>query len=450
LIRDLGVSALTGELFGDPTVETIFADRNRLNAMLRFERALAQVQAEAGMIPGEAVPAIAAACDPDLYDIGQLAGATRLAGNPAIPLVKALTAKVYSSSPDAARFVHWGATSQDVIDTGLALQIVEANAAMAPVRARIAAALTTLAETHRDTLMAGRTLLQHALPTTFGLKCAGWLDSIRYVDGRLTQAVNAAARVQFGGAAGTLAALEDNGLRISAALAQVLCLPEAALPWHTRRERIADLGTALALYIGVLGKIGRDIALMMQTEVGETFEPAAAGKGGSSAMPHKRNPVGTVVLAAAAARAPALASTLLTVLPQEHERGVGGWHAEWEVLPELFRLAAGAGDHAAEILEGLEVDTARMRGNLDLTQGLPFAEGVALALAPRLGKTEAHALVEAASKTAIAERRPLVEVLKTLPEIVANLNDDDLDALFDPSRRLGVTHGFIDRVLKDS
>ncbi|MFN6980679.1 MAG: 3-carboxy-cis,cis-muconate cycloisomerase [Brevundimonas sp.] len=443
------MSILTGRLFGDAAVEVIFADRYRLEAMLRFEAALAQVQAEAGLIPSQAAPAIAAACDPDLYDIGQLAEATRLAGNPAIPLVKALTAQVQAAAPEAARFVHWGATSQDVIDTGLVLQIVAADAVMAPVRARITAALTTLTETHRDTLMAGRTLLQHALPTTFGLKCAGWLDSIRYVDRRLTDAVNAAARLQFGGAAGTLGALDDAGLRISAALAQALGLPEAALPWHARRERIADLGAALALYIGVLGKIGRDIALMMQTEVGETFEPAAAGKGGSSAMPHKRNPVGAVVLVAAAARAPGLASTLLSVLPQEHERAVGGWHAEWEVLPELFRLAAGAAEHAAEILERLEIDTVRMRANLDLTQGLPLAEGVALALAPRLGRAEAHALVEAASKTAVTERRPLIAVLKALPDVAANLSDDDLTALFDPSRRLGVAHGFIDRVLKD-
>lgn len=443
------MSELTGRLFGEPTVDAVFADRNRLGAMLRFEAALARVQAEAGLIPDQAVPAIAAACDPDLYDIGHLADTTRLAGNPAIPLVKALTARVKSASPDAAPFVHWGATSQDVIDTGLALQIIEADAAMAPVRARIAAALTTLTQTHRDTLMAGRTLLQHALPTTFGLKCAGWLDSLRYADQRLTQAVDAAARLQFGGAAGTLASLDDAGLRISAPLAQALGLPEAALPWHARRERIADLGAALALHIGVLGKIGRDIALMMQTEVGETFEPAAAGKGGSSAMPHKRNPVGTVVLAAAAARAPGLASTLLAVLPQEHERAVGGWHAEWEVLPELFRLAAGAASHAAEILEGLEVDADRMRANLGLTQGLPFAEGVTLALAPALGKAEAHALIEAASKTAVSERRPLIDILKTLPQVAAHLDDAALAALFDPSRRLGVAGGFIDRVLKD-
>ena len=443
------MSELTGLLFGEAQVNAILGDRARLGAMLRFEAALAQVQADAGLIPPEAAQPIAEACDPALYDLGELASATRLAGNLAIPLVKALTRQVQAASPDAARWVHWGATSQDVIDTGLSLQIVEADAAMAQDRARVAAALTALTVTHRDSLITGRTLLQHALPTTFGLKCAGWLDSIRFANAQLSAAVDGAARLQFGGAAGTLSSLDDRGLEISRALARALGLPEADLPWHARRERVAAFGAALALHIGVLSKIARDIALMMQTEVAETFEPAAAGKGGSSAMPHKRNPVGAVAIQAAGARAPSLAATLLGALAQEHERGVGGWHAEWETLPELIRLAAGAAAHAAELLEGLEVDADRMRANLDLTRGLPFAEAVTLALAPAIGKADAHALIEAASRRAVAEGAALIDILKSTPAVTAHLSNAALATLFDPATRLGSAHGFIDRVLKD-
>jgi 3-carboxy-cis,cis-muconate cycloisomerase len=290
--------------------------------------------------------------------------------------------------------------------------------------------------------------LQHALPTTLGLKAAGWLDSVRFARAQFASAAAQAAQLQFGGAAGTLASLEGRGLEVSRALALELELPEAVLPWHARRERIAALGGAIAVAVGVLGKIAGDLLLMMQTEAGEAFEPAAPGKGGSSAMPHKRNPVGLIAMSAAARRAPGLAATLFAAMPQEHERGAGGWHAEWEVLPELFRLLGGAASHGAEIVAGLELDVEKMRANLDLTRGLLFGEGVVLALAPTLGKARAQALLEAASKTAVAQRRSLAEVLRETPEAAAVLTDDQWRGLFDPAQRLGSAEELVSRALE--
>jgi 3-carboxy-cis,cis-muconate cycloisomerase len=441
------MSELTDLLFGAPAVDAAFSDRARLAAMLTFEAALARAQAQVGVIPAAAADPIAAACEAKLYALPELASQARQAGNLAIPLVKMLTAQVAKDAPEAAPFVHWGATSQDVIDTGLCLQIAQAGDALAADQQRIERALTTLAHEHAQTLMAGRTLLQHAIPITFGLKVAGWLDSVRFGHGQVTTAVDQAVRLQFGGAAGTLASLEDRGLEVSRALATQLQLPEAPAPWHARRERIAALGAALALQIGVLGKIATDLVLMMQTEAAEAFEPAANGKGGSSAMPHKRNPVGLVAIRAAAVRAPGLAASLLAGMAQEHERSAGGWHAEWEVLPELFRLAGGAALHAAEILEGLELDPARMRANLDMTQGLPFAEAVTMALIPSLGRAGAHALVEVAAKAAVTQRRHLKAVLSEDAQVGALLSATALEDLFDPARRLGAAAGFIGRVL---
>ncbi|XQA62609.1 3-carboxy-cis,cis-muconate cycloisomerase [Xanthomonas sacchari] len=439
--------SLLRPLFGDPAVDALFDDRARLQAMLDVEAALARAQARCGVIPADAAAPIAAACDAARYDLPALAAATALAGNPAIPLVKALTAQVAAADEDAARWVHWGATSQDIIDSGAVLQL---RAALGHVEAQLDAlctALAALAQRERDTGLPGRTLLQQAVPVTFGLKAAGWLDALQRSRRRLQALREDALVLQFGGAAGTLAALQSQGLAVAEAVAEELRLPLPALPWHAARDRIGEIGAAFALLAGSLGKIGRDVALLMQSEVAEAFEPAAAGKGGSSAMPHKRNPVGCVVAIAAAARAPGLLATLFAALPQEHERAVGGWHAEWETLPELVRLSAGSLAQVRVLIEGLELDRARMAAHLDSHGGLLYAEAVAVTLAAHLGKTAAHALVETAVRRALATQQHLRAVLAEEPQVTAVLAPADLDALFASDSWRGMAAVWIERVL---
>ncbi|MBB5943961.1 3-carboxy-cis,cis-muconate cycloisomerase [Xanthomonas sp. 3307] len=439
--------SLLRPLFGDPIVDAAFDDRARLQAMLDVEAALARAQARCGVIPASAAAPIAAACDAARYDVAALAAATALAGNPAIPLVKALTAQVAAADEDAARWVHWGATSQDVIDSGAVLQL---RAALDRVEAQLdalCAALAALAQRERDTGLPGRTLLQQAVPVTFGLKAAGWLDALQRSRRRLQALREDALVLQFGGAAGTLAALQSQGLAVAEALAAELRLPLPALPWHAARDRIGEIGAAFALLAGSLGKIGRDVALLMQSEVAEAFEPAAAGKGGSSAMPHKRNPVGCVVAIAAATRAPGLLATLFAALPQEHERAVGGWHAEWETLPELVRLSAGSLAQVRVLVEGLELDRARMAAHLDSHGGLLYAEAVAVTLAAHLGKAAAHALVETAVRRALATQQHLRAVLAEEPQVSAVLAPADLDALFASDSWRGMATVWIERVL---
>ncbi|MEL4891614.1 3-carboxy-cis,cis-muconate cycloisomerase [Xanthomonas protegens] len=439
--------SLLRPLFGDPIVDAAFDDRARLQAMLDVEAALARAQARCGVIPASAVAPIAAACDAARYDLAALATATALAGNPAIPLVKALTAQVAAADEEAARWVHWGATSQDIIDSGAVLQL---RAALDRVEAQLdalCAALAALAQREHDTGLPGRTLLQQAVPVTFGLKAAGWLDALQRSRRRLQALSEDALVLQFGGAAGTLAALQSQGLAVAEALAEELRLPLPALPWHAARDRIGEIGAAFALLAGSLGKIGRDVALLMQSEVAEAFEPAAAGKGGSSAMPHKRNPVGCVVAIAAATRAPGLLATLFAALPQEHERAVGGWHAEWETLPELVRLSAGSLAQVRVLIEGLELDRARMAAHLDSHGGLLYAEAVAVTLATHLGKAAAHALVETAVRRALATQQHLRAVLAEEPQVSAVLAPADLDALFASDSWRGMATVWIERVL---
>jgi 3-carboxy-cis,cis-muconate cycloisomerase len=440
-------SLLLSRLFGTEEAEAAFSDRARLQGMLDFEAALARAQAKLGVVPDKAGPAIGAKARAELFDLGQLAQATATAGNPAIPMVKRLTALVGEDDPEAARFVHWGATSQDAMDTGLVLQL---RAFLGPLEAdltRLAAALARLAETHRRTPMVGRTWLQHALPVTFGLKAAGWLDAIQRHRQRLSELKLRLLVVQLGGAAGTLASLGDKGIDVMQALAAELDLAVPALPWHGARDRVAELATFLGLLAGTLGKIARDVALLMQTDVGEAFEPAGEGRGGSSTMPHKRNPVACAAVLAAAVRAPNLVATMLAGMVQEHERGLGGWHAEWETLPELAVLTAGALRWTAETVEGLEVDPARMRANLDVTRGLIMAEAVQMALGARLGRQQAHGLIERASKRAVAEGRHLKDALLAEPEVTAQLSAADLDRLLDPLTYTGTAQMMIDRAL---
>ncbi len=425
----------------------VFSDAARLQRMLDFEAALARAEARCGVIPAGAAPAIASKCKADLIDASALATATAASLNPAIPLVKQLTALVAKDDPEAARFVHWGATSQDANDTGLVLQIRQALDILEGDLATLCTGLIRLAQKHRSTPIAGRTLMQHALPTTFGAKVAGWLDAMNRHRERFAETRARVLVVQFGGAVGTLAALGEKGLQAAEALAAELHLGLPTIPWHAQRDRVAEVATALGLCTGTLGKIARDISLHMQTEIAEIFEPAGEGRGGSSTMPHKRNPVSAAVVLSAATRVPGLVSTMLSAMVQEDERGLGDWHAEWETLPEIFRLTAGALHQMATIVPHLEVDAARMRRNLEATQGLIFAEGVTMAMGKHIGKSAAHTLVEAASKKARASGKHLREVLAQDRTVSERLTSAELDRLFVPENYFGVAEELVDRVI---
>jgi 3-carboxy-cis,cis-muconate cycloisomerase len=433
-------------LFRSEEIERWLSERTCLQGMLSFESALAKAESHAGVIPPAAVEAISQQCKAPLFDLDALARAAKSSGNAAIPLVKALTALVAKNNAEAARYVHWGATSQDVIDTGLILQLRGALAHVAVDLDQLAKGLAELAAKHRSTVMVGRTWMQHALPTTFGAKVAGWLDAIDRHRERLHETQARCLVLQFGGAVGTLAALNEKAGEVAKYLAEELKLPLAEIPWHSHRDRVAEIATTLGLIVGTLGKIAKDISLLSQTEVAEVFEPSEPGRGGSSTMPHKRNPVACAAVLSAAIRVPGLVSTMLAAMPQEHERGLGGWHAEWETLPEIVSLAGGAVHTMAEIAPRLEVDAKRMGQNLEATRGLIFAEAVTMALARDIGKHAAHEIVEAACDRAHKENRHLREELRGSEEVLKHLSIDAIDGLFDAKRYLGQAEEFVDRV----
>lgn len=441
---------LLDPLFRSQAVEKIFSNRATLQGMLDFEAALARAETRAGFIPASAAPAIGAKCRAELYDMTVLARAAAQAGNLAIPLVKQLTVLVAQKDKDAARYVHWGATSQDAIDTGRVLQLRQALALFSTELDLFAVVLGELVHKNRATLVAARTWMQQALPTTFGLKAAGWLDAIDRHRTRLSETQERCLVLQFGGAVGTMAALGARGLDVSANLAKELQLPLPELPWHSHRDRMAEIATTLGLCMGTLGKIARDISLHTQTEVGEVFEPSADGRGGSSTMPHKRNPVTCAVVLSAAARVPPLVNTMLAALVQEQERGLGGWHAEWETLPDIVRLTAGALHHLTTTVSELQIDPERMRQNLDVTHGLIFAEAVTMSLAEKMPRSEAHELVQQACKRAQSDSRDLRAILAQDAIVKSNLSDAELDRLFTSAKYLGVADQLIDRVLASS
>ena len=441
---------LLDPLFASDAIAKIFADSARVQRMLDFEASLARAEASASVIPSSAVSPITSQCRVDRFDLDSLAMTAVKSGNLAIPMVRQLTELVSAQDADAARYVHWGATSQDVIDTGLVLQLRDAFDVIANDLERLSNQLAQLASKHHGTVLPARTWMQHAVPTVFGLKAAGWLDAMNRHRIRLQEVRRRSLVLQFGGAAGTLASLRERGLEVSKALASELQLELPALPWHTHRDRLAEVATCLALLTGTLGKMARDISLQSQTEVSELFEPADEGRGGSSTMPHKRNPVACAVILAAGERVPALASIMLTTMSQEHERGLGSWHAEWETLPELVRTSAGALHRMLEMITGLEVDVDRMRLNIEMTCGLIFSEAVSMALAKSIGKAAAHEHIEAASRKALAEKKHLREVLAGDASVTAHLSKAQLEKLFDPAGYTGAAAQFIDRVLAES
>jgi 3-carboxy-cis,cis-muconate cycloisomerase len=430
--------------FSTGPMQALFTPRAALARMLEFEAELAHAEAASGVIPRAAAKAIAAQCDVAHYDVTLIVARARTAGNRAIPLVAALTARVAAR---ARGYVHWGATSQDVLDTALVLQLRDALALLAADAKRLDAALAAQARRHRGTPLAGRTLLQQALPTTLGLKLAGTLSALRRHRERLARAREGAAVLQFGGAAGTLASLGVQAPAVERALAAELGLAVADVPWHTQRDRLLEVAAALAALVATLGKLARDVSLLAQTEVAEAFEPAAPGRGGSSTLPHKRNPVGCAIALAAATRAPQLCATMLAAAVQEHERGLGDWAAEWDTLPDLCELAAGSLAAMIEVVEGLDVDAARMRANLDITHGQILTEAVQMALAPHIGRDAAHALVGEVAKEAARQGTAIIDALEADRRVTRWLDNATIERLLDPTRYLGMAGEFVDRVI---
>ena len=445
----MSTNLLFDAYFTQPAMRAIFSDHGRVQGMLDFEAALARAEARVGVIPANAVAPITAACRAELYDFEALAQAICSAGNSAIPLVKALGKRIAAEDAEAERYVHLGATSQDVMDSGLVLQLRAAIELLESDLARLADALVAQAQAHAGTPMVGRTWLQHATPVTLGMKIAGWLGAITRHRQRLDELKPRLLCLQFGGASGSLAALGEKAFAVAETLAEELDLQLPEQSWHTQRDRLVEFASLLGLIAGSLGKLGRDLSLLMQTEAGEVFEPSAPGKGGSSTMPHKRNPVGAAVLIGAATRAPGLVSTLFAAMPQEHERSLGLWHAEWESLPELCCLVSGALQQALSLVPGLEVDAERMLANLDLTRGLVLAEAVSIALAQRIGRDAAHHLVEKCCKQAVKEGAHLRVVLGANAEVAAQLNAEELDRLLDPAHYLGQSRRWVERALAE-
>ncbi|MBI3197964.1 MAG: 3-carboxy-cis,cis-muconate cycloisomerase [Rhodospirillales bacterium] len=425
LVAALGSSALAAEAFSDAAT---------LRHMLRFEAALAHAAAAAGLIPGKFVPIIAKACDPALYDPASLAEAARRTATLTVPLVKALTVEVAKHDAEAAAYVHWGATSQDVLDTAMVLQVGEAMPPILKDLDGIVAAFAALAKRHRTTSTLGRTLLQPATPLALGQKIAGWASDIDRATRRLKASFAETQIVQFGGASGSLSALGPKAAEVMTTLAKQLGLALPPAPWFAQRVRVAALAQDAALVVGALGKAARDISLMMQVEVGEAAEPSGPGRGGSSTMPHKRNPVGAALILAAAQRTPMLAATIVSAMPQEHERALGGWQAEWPTLAALIEALGSAVQAMAEVAPGLAIDADAMQANMDATDGAVLAERATFLLAEKMGKQKAGALVE----KALAKGGSFIAALGQLE---AELSDE--------AALLGYSPAFVDRLLAD-
>ena len=434
---------LIDSLATTPALAALFSDESVLQAMLEFETALVRAEARHGLIPMEAAVAIAAAIVPGNFDISVLADATFRAGTPAIPLVKMLTNQVRKTDAEAARFVHWGATSQDVADTAMSLLLKRAEPILIADLLRLEKVLAALSEGHKQSVMLGRTLLQPAPPVTFGLKTAGWLASVRRGRRRLQKAFRTAAVLQFGGASGTLASLGDRGIPVAEALSAELGFGDSPpTPWHTQRDQLATLICACGVLTGSLGKMARDISLLMQNGVGEAVEPGSEGRGGSSTMPNKRNPTACALTLAAAHRVPGLVASFLSAMLQEHERGVGGWQAEWPIIAAAVQSTGMAIASMAEVAEGVSVDAQKMRLNVQNTNGAIFAERAMMLLGAKLGRDVAHKIIEAAARKSAEESKGLAAVLAEIPEVTIHLSPAELKQLETPEQYLGSAEAF--------
>lgn len=446
------MSQLYASLFYQKDVTDIFSDSALITYMIQVEVALAQAQAQVGVIPQNAAHTIAQVAEQALekFDFPALAVATGLAGNIAIPFVKQLTAIVKDVDEDASRYVHWGATSQDILDTACILQYRDA---LNIVEAQLQQCYTTAlqqAKQYRHQVMIGRTWLQQALPITLGHKLARWASAFKRDLDRIQAIKPRVLTAQLGGAVGSLASLQDQGSLVVNAFAKQLNLSVPTSTWHGERDRIVEIASVLGMIVGNTGKMARDWSLMMQTEIAELFEPTAKGRGGSSTMPHKRNPVAAASVLAAANRVPALMSSIYQSMVQEHERSLGAWHAEWLAIPEIFQLCAGALSRTGEVLQGFEVNVEHMQQNLECTNGLIMAEAVMMALAPKIGRLNAHHVVEAACKTAVAQNQHLSEVVSQLDEVKAQFSQDEIVEIFKPENYLGNIQQQIDAVLQEA
>ncbi len=437
-------SRLIRSLATTPELDDLFSDSSVLSALLAFETALARAQARLGLIPASAAASIAQAADAASFDAASIATAARRAATPAIPLVNALTERAREIDEPASRYVHYGATSQDVVDTAIVLLLKRAGPILAQDHARLEAALRNLSETHAATVMLARTVLQPAPPITFGYKTAAWYGLVHRSWRAVASSFAEVLQLQFGGAAGTLASYGAQGPELADVLAAELGLPPAPPPWHTSRDRLASLVAALGIYTAALGKIARDVSLLMQHEVAE----AAESGGGSSAMPHKHNPSGCVLALAAATRMPGLVATFLSEMIQEHERAAGPWQAEWETLSSCVQTAGSALSALAEAISTLTVFPERMRENLASTLGAVYAEKLAVALAPKIGRAETQRLLSEAVRQAIETTRPLREVVATHPVLSTLLTHAQIESLDLPEDYLGATELFRHRLLE--
>lgn len=438
---------LNSFLFSTPEMSRVFSPQECLRAMMRFEWALTCALEQHGLAESGSGALLHTMLDTRLLDIDALEREATQTGNIAIPFVRQLAAAVRAKDERASRAIHLGATSQDVLDTALVLQMRDGLQLLESAINSLDQALAKQVRAHRETVLTGRTWLQPGPPTTLGLKLAGSLAALRRSHDRIRSAAQRALVLQFGGAVGTLAALGNKGGDVSAELARRLDLSEPELPWHTQRDDLVEMVQALALLTGTLAKFARDIALLMQAEVGEASEGSDNERGGSSTMPQKRNPVACAAVLAANARMPGLVNTLLHAMLQEHERGLGLWQAEWEAVPEVFRLSAATLRYAAEIADELVVDADRMQANFDALLGLTLSESVSAALAPTIGRSAAHDLLREAAMRARNERRPLGDVLKQMPKVSAHLSGDEIDRLLNPRAYLGSAQRFIAQVL---
>src|SRR6516162_217272 len=437
-------SAVFRDIFSTEAMRTVFSDENRVQKYLDFEAALARAQARLGIIPKAAAEEIQRHCAISEYDFEKLKSEMERIGYPVLPVVQQLVALCRDG---LGEWCHWGATTQDITDTATILQIREALDLVEADLVAIADALAALAERHRDTPMAGRSNLQQAVPITFGYKVATYLAGFERHLQRLKELRPRVLVGEFGGAAGTLSSLGDRGLEVQAALMHELGLGQPEIAWHTVRDRIAEVGCFLGLVTGVCGKVAFDVKLMMQTEVEEIYEPFHEGRGSSSTMPQKRNPISSVYITATTSLVRQLVAALLDAMVEDHERSTGPWEIEWIAVPEIFSLAAGALAQTRFVVSSLIVDEKKMRANLDLTRGLIVSEAVMMGLGPHIGRQYAHDLVYDICRQVLATGRPLVDLLAANKEIAKHLDRAALEELCDPANYLGQAGEMVDRVL---
>jgi 3-carboxy-cis,cis-muconate cycloisomerase len=437
-------SVVFGDIFSSASMREVFCDENRVAQYLSVEAALARVQGRLGVIPEQAADEIVRHCKVEEMDFARLKVRTEQIGYPVLPVVEQL---VEHCADGLGEYCHWGATTQDITDTAAVLQIRQALGLIDADLAALGQALSDLARRHRDTPMVGRSNLQQAIPMTFGFKAARLLATVERHRARLAQVRPRVLVGEFGGAVGTLASLGDDGLAVQHALMQELELGQPEIAWHTERDRIAEIGCLLGLVTGTLAKLATDVKLLMQTEVGEAFEPYAAGRGSSSTMPQKRNPIGCAYIHSCTAVVRQHVAALLDAMAADHERSTGPWGIEWISLPEVFCLTSGALKQARTIVEGLDIHPEAMMRDLELTNGLNQTEAVMMALAPHVGRQRAHDLIDGAVHTAITEQRPVLDALAQDAQISMHLDRNALRELLDPRHYLGLSGSMVDRVL---